>query len=294
MRSLHFVPAGKRRMLDKALGSTADALILDLEDSVAPEAKVAAREEICRWLAENDFGSKLRVVRINALATPWGEDDLAATSEFAPDLYMVPKVESPYDLERIDAQLRRLPHPEGTETGLIPIATETPTAVLRVAEIAGAPRVRALTWGAEDLSAALGAEAPRTPEGGYREVFRLARSLALLAAAAAHVDPIDSVYVDIADLEGLRRESEDAAAQGFVGKMTIHPDQIEIVNRAFTPTAAAIERATEMLEAYEQHRSAGHAAFRFRGEMVDAPHLERARRLLARVEAANAKNAPAL
>ncbi len=282
MRSLHFVPAAKRRMLDHALDSNADALILDLEDSVSPEAKIEARTEICRWLHEVDFGTKTRIVRINALATPWGEDDLAALSECAPDLFMVPKVETPYDLERIDAQLRRLPHPPEEEPGLIPIATETPAAVLGVADIARAPRVRALTWGAEDLSAALGAQRTRDRSGRYLEVFRLARSLALLAASAARIDAIDGVFVDFENLDGLREESDNAAAQGFTGKMTIHPNQIDIVNQAFTPTAEAVAEATELLEAYETHRRSGHMAFRFRGEMVDAPHLERARRLLLR------------
>jgi len=293
LRSMHFVPAANAKMLQRALASNADALILDLEDSVAPEAKEGARLEICRWLREIDFGCKQRVVRINALATPWGEEDLAMTAETPPDLYMVPKVDGPYDLERIDGQLRRRSSAAWLETGLIPIATETPAAVLRIVDIARGPRVRALTWGAEDLSAALGARRTRAPSGEYLEVFRFARSMALLAAAAAGVDAIDGVFVDFHDLEGLRREAHEAADQGFAGKMTIHPDQIDVVNEVFTPSSEDLTAARALLEAYEQHRSQGRMAFQFKGQMVDAPHLERARRLLVRAGSVTIPGKPA-
>ena len=284
LRSLHFVPGAHTKMLDRALASAADALILDLEDSVRPESKERARDEICRWLRQADFGRKQRIVRINALGTPWGEDDLAATAGLEPDAYMVPKVESAYDLERIDGHLRRWARVGGREAQLIPIATETPGGVLHIARVARAPRVRALTWGAEDLSAALGARRNRDAQGRYLDVFRLARSMTLLAAGAAGIDAVDGVYVDFRDLDGLRREAEDAADQGFSGKMTIHPDQIEVVNAVFTPSDADVAIARRLLEAYAAHGSSGRAAFEFEGQMVDLPHVERARRLLARAD----------
>jgi len=272
-------------MLDRALASNADALILDLEDSVAPEGKEAARSEVCGWLREVDFGRKKRIVRINALATPWGEEDLAATAIEPPDAYMVPKVEGAYDLERIDAHLCRFSPSASLATGLIPIATETPSAVLNIENIARAPRVCALAWGAEDLATALGARRNRSPAGRYLDVFQFARCRALLAAAAARVDAIDGVFVDFSDLDGLREEAHEAADQGFSGKLTIHPRQIDVVNEVFTPSEAAVARARELLRAYEAHRAAGNMAFQFEGQMVDAPHLEQARRLLAKVDA---------
>jgi citrate lyase subunit beta/citryl-CoA lyase len=224
-------------------------------------------------------------VRINALDTPFAQADLAATLPLCPDAYLVPKVNGPEELAALDAALARLERerdlPERA-VALIPIATETPQGLLRIAEIARAARVTALTWGAEDLSAALGARASRDAEGRYLEVFRHARTMALLAAAAAGVDPIDGVYTDIRDLAGLAREAHDAAQQGFAGKMTIHPDQIPVVNGAFTPSPDEIEASRALLEAFEQGRSDGRGAVRFRGQMIDAPHLERARRILAR------------
>jgi citrate lyase subunit beta / citryl-CoA lyase len=284
-RSLHFVPGASSRMIGKALASSADGLILDLEDSVPLDAKESARAEVARWLAELDFGAKERIVRINALDTPLAQADLAATLPKRPDAYLVPKVNGPEDLAALDAMLAALEREHGLaerSVPLIPIATETPQGLLRIAEIARAPRVTALTWGAEDLSAALGARASRDAEGRYLDVFRHARVMALVAAAAAGVDAIDGVYVDIRDLDGLAREAHDAAQQGFAGKMTLHPDQIPVVNGAFTPSQDEIAESRALLEAFEQERAAGRLAFRFRGRMVDAPHLARARRLLAR------------
>jgi citrate lyase subunit beta/citryl-CoA lyase len=272
-------------MLEKALASSADGLILDLEDSVPLDAKESARGEVARWLAERDFGTRERIVRLNALDTPFARADLAATLPGRPDAYLVPKVNGPEDLVALDADLARLEREHGLaerSVALIPIATETPLGLLRIAEIARAPRVSALTWGAEDLSAALGARANRDAEGRYLDVFRHARVMALVAAAAAGVDAIDGVYTDIRDLEGLAREAHDAAQQGFAGKMTIHPDQIPVVNGAFTPSPDDIAHSRELLEAFERERGTGRGAFRFRGQMVDAPHLERARRILAR------------
>jgi citrate lyase subunit beta/citryl-CoA lyase len=281
-RSVHFVPGGQERYLARALESAADALVLDLEDAVRLEEKPAARAAVARWLHERHFGARERIVRINPLEGGLGQADLEATLPAGPDAYMVPKVRRFSDLEELDVHLCSLERAAGRaerSVALIPIATETPEGVLSVREIARAPRVAAVTWGGEDLSAALGARRNRDARGEYLEVFRYARIATLLAAAAAEVDAIDAVYVDFRDADGLRREAEDAADMGFAGKMTIHPDQIALVNAAFTPSDEDVRTAEELLAAAER---AGKAAFEHRGQMVDVPHLVRARKLLER------------
>ena len=288
-RAAHFVPGANEKMLGKALELPADALVLDLEDAVTPDNKDAARETIARWLDEVDFGRQQRFVRMNSLDTPWGEPDLEATMRAPPDAYLVPKASGAADLERIDAVLlgleREYGHPEGG-VELVVIATETPDGLLHIRDLAGGPRVSGLTWGAEDLSAALGATRNRDASGAYLEIFRHARHMTLIAACAAGVQPIDGVYVDVRDLDGLRRECREAAQLGFTGKLTIHPAQVEIVNEAFTPTPDEIEESRALLEAFAEHERQGVMAFNFRGRMVDAPHFARARNLLERARLA--------
>ncbi len=290
-RAAHFVPGANEKMLAKALELSADALVLDLEDAVTPDNKDAARETVAGWLDEVDFGRQQRFVRMNALDTPWGELDLETTMRAPPDAYLVPKASSAADLERIDACLSRLErehgHPEG-RVELVVIATETPDGLLHIRELAGGPRVSGLTWGAEDLSAALGATRNRDDAGVYLEIFRHARHMTLVAARAAGVQPIDGVFVDVRDLDGLRRECREAAQLGFTGKLTIHPAQVEIVNEAFTPTADEIEESRALLEAFAEHEREGVMAFYFRGRMVDAPHFARARNVLERARLAGA------
>jgi citrate lyase subunit beta/citryl-CoA lyase len=280
-RSVHFGPGGQERYLSRALESAADALVLDLEDAVRLEDKASAREAVARWL-ERDFGGRERIVRINPLDSGLGIADLEATLPARPDAYMIPKVRGFADLEELDVRLgaleRAIDRPQRS-VALIPIATETPEGVLAIREIAYAPRVAALTWGGEDLSAAIGARRNRDASGEYLDVFRYARLATLLAASAAGVDALDAVYVDFRDLDGLRRESDAAADMGFAGKMTIHPDQIAVVNAAFSPSDEDVRAAQELLAAAER---AGSGAFEHRGQMVDVPHLTRARRLLER------------
>ncbi len=284
-RSIHFVPGGNDRMFEKALGLPADALILDLEDSVTPETKSAARDAVCDWLREAEFGGRQKLVRVNPLASSWGEADISASVACAPDGLVVPKVTEASDIETVDGLVADQEQRSGLAPGsvkLLPIGTETPGSAFRLQEIAAHPRVDALTWGSEDLSAELGASATRDASGEYLEVFSLVRSLALLAAAAAGKQPVDTIFADIRDLEGLREDCRRAAAMGFTGKLTIHPDQIEIVNEMFTPSPAEVAEAGEMLAAAEEHRRQGRIAFRFKGQMVDVPHLKRARRILSR------------
>ncbi len=285
-RSLHFVPGASEKMLHKSLATAADSLVLDLEDAVTPDRKEAARGVVAGWLAEVDFGSKERTVRINPLDTPWGLEDLAATMSVPPDAYVIPKVSSLADLERLDAEITTLEtrhgHPPGA-VGLILVATETPAGVLNLPTFPRCRRVVALNWGAEDLSAALGASRNRRPDGGgYLDVFRHCRVQTLLSATAGGVQPLDAVHVDIRNLDDLRRECQEAAWMGFTGKITIHPDQIGIVNAAFTPSAEEVAEAQRLVEAMTEAESQGLMAIAFEGKMIDVPHLNRARRLLER------------
>lgn len=279
---MHFVPGGSQKFLDKALASRADALILDLEDSVTLPEKAAARTAVGRWLEKLDFGSKTVCVRINALDTDLWQLDLAETLKSGkPDIYMIPKVASKCDLERIDTELSVLEREAGKElgsTGLLPIVTEVPSAPLRAQEIAASPRVEAITWGAEDLGAELGVKRRRDSQGQYLDVFQLCRSLTLLAAKGSGVQAIDGVYTDLKDIKGCREEAEKAAETGFDGKMTIHPDQIDAVNAAFSPTAAEVIEARELLQAAEGQ----HGAFRHKGRMVDRPHIRYAQGIVDR------------
>jgi len=284
-RSMHFVPGANRRMLDKALASAADSLILDLEDAVTPERKDSARRTVAEWLATVNFGRQERCVRLNPLDSPWGEDDLWVTMAHPPDAYVVPKVSSRGELDRIDALLGDLEaehgHPPG-RVGLVLVATETPRAVLNLPELPACPRVIAMTWGAEDLSAALGGSRNRDASGVLLDVYRHCRVQTLLAAAAAGVQPLDSVFVDIRDDEGLRRECEEASWMGYTGKITIHPAQIDTVNAAFSPSAEAIDEARRLVAAFAEAEAEGRMAFAFEGKMVDVPHLRRAEGILER------------
>jgi citrate lyase subunit beta/citryl-CoA lyase len=291
-RSLHFVPGGNERMIAKALTLEADGLILDLEDAVPPDRKVATRPVVHRWLSELDFGGRERWVRMNPVATGLGADDLAATIGARPEGYVVPKPRHAGDVREV-AQLldalerhHRIAH---GSTRLVVIATETPEGLLNIREIAAASgRVAAVSWGVEDLGAAMGLGRVRDGHGRYLDIPRYARTMCAIVAAAAGVEAIDTVYTDIADLEGLRAECEEAVAMGFSGKISIHPNQIPVINAAFTPAAEVVAEARALVAAFEEHARRGVYAFTFNGQMVDAPHLSRARKILARAGGAPA------
>ena len=284
-RSLHFVPGGNDRMLAKALGTRADSLILDLEDAVTPDRKDEVRDVVASWLADTDFGIKEKIVRMNPLDTPWGHADLEATMATPPDAYVVPKPDTLEDLNAIDAELSRLERRHGHPdrgVGLILIAAETPLGALNVPTLPRCRRVQAMSWGAEDLSATLGVPANRDEAGNYLSVFQHCRVMTLLSAAAGGVQPIDAVYVDFRDIDGLRGECEEGARLGFTGKISIHPNQIDVINAAFTPAARDVAEALALIEAFDQAQAEGKMAFTYKGQMVDAPHLSRARALVAR------------
>ena len=288
---MHFVPGANEKMLGKSLASAADSLVLDLEDAVTPDRKDEAREIVTEWLGSVDFGRQERTVRMNPLSTPWGLKDLEVTMRNAPDAYLVPKVSTLAELEQIDAELTRWEgeygHPPG-EVGLILVSTETPLGALNLPTFTECGRVIGLSWGAEDLSSALGATRNRHPNGEYLDVFKHCRNMTLLCATAGDVQPIDTVYVDFKDSEGLARECQEGAWMGFTGKITIHPNQIDIVNQAFTPSEEEVATAKRLLEAFAEAEAKGLMAFAFEGEMVDVPHLTRAQRLLSRASAIEA------
>jgi citrate lyase subunit beta/citryl-CoA lyase len=285
-RSLHFVPGGNEHMFNKSLGLAADALILDLEDSVTADNKEAARDAVCEWL-QADFGRQQKLVRINAQDTSWGRDDLEAVVAARPDGLVLPKVSTRASVDAIEQILNVLEVEHGLEPGsveLVLIATETPEAVFNLPQMARNRRINGISWGAEDLSSALGARAKRDEQGDYLEVFSYVRSTCLLSAAAAEVQAIDAVYVDIENLAGLERECRRAADMGFRGKLTIHPAQIEIVNAAFTPTAEEVAEARALVEAFAEAEQQGKLAFSWQGRLVDAPHLKQASEVLLRAE----------
>ena len=285
-RSLHFVPGGNERMLVKALTLPADGLILDLEDAVTPDKKAATRPVVRQWLETRDFGPRERWVRMNPIYSEYGESDLEETIAGRPHGYVVPKPRHAGDIRRIVAVLERLEQRHGLPWGstrLVLIATETPEGLLNIREVAAAsPRIVAVSWGIEDLSAAMGLPRTRDAEGRYLDIARYARVMCAVAAAAAGVEAVDTVYTDIADLEGLRRECQEGVSMGFSGKISIHPGQIEVINSVFTPSKADAEEAVALIAAFEEHARRGAGAFAWKGQMMDMPHLTRARKIVER------------
>lgn len=286
MRSLLFVPGDSPAKQQKALASSADALILDLEDSVAFDRKPQARDITRAFLdaARQQPQRPVLIVRINALTTELSDADLDAVMPGAPDAIMLPKSESGADVGHLAAKIAvreaEADLPDGA-TGILPIATETGKALFGLGSYArSSHRLLGLTWGAEDLAADLGAETNRLPDGRYTDPYRLARSLTLFGASAAQVDPIDTVFTNFRDEAGLRAECEAARRDGFTGKMAIHPAQVGPINEIFAPSAAALAKAEQIIALFAAHPGAG--VIGLDGEMLDRPHLRKAERLLGR------------
>jgi citrate lyase subunit beta/citryl-CoA lyase len=292
MRSLLFVPADSAKKLDKAMTSGADALIVDLEDSIALDSKTRARDSAAAFLkaVRATTPRPYLMVRVNGLATGLTDADLDAVAAALPDAIMLPKAEGGASVIHADAKLAVREAKYGLPDGaikILPIATETAAALFVAGTFAGASaRLLGLTWGAEDLSADLGAQANRDAQGRFLDPYRLARTLCLAGAAAAGVPAIDTVYVDFRNSDGFRRECEEASRDGFLGKMAIHPAQVPIINEVFTPSAGAIEHARAVVAAFANNPGAGVVGIG--GVMYDRPHLSRAEQLLAR--ATPAKN----
>lgn len=286
MRSLLFVPGDSPRKLARALESGADALIVDLEDSVAPASKAAARDVAAAFLAEARSGpARPRLyVRVNALDTGLTDGDLDAVVPTTPDGVMLPKASRGADVMLLDAKITTAEALAGIDDGrtrILAISTETAASLFEMGSYGGSSaRLEGMAWGAEDLSADIGSLASRDRAGVYTDVYRLARALCLAGAAAAGVMAIDSVFTDFRDDDGLRRECEDAVRDGFVAKMAIHPAQVPVINAAFTPSDAAIREAEAIVRALAAAGDVGVASID--GRMIDRPHLRRAERILTR------------
>jgi citrate lyase subunit beta/citryl-CoA lyase len=280
IRSFLFVPADSERKLAKGLESGADALILDLEDSVAAVNRPTARKLAREFLEANSSNKIARYVRINPLASGLALDDLAATVAGKPDGILLPKC-TPAEVTTADHYLSAFEAAAGDAVGairIVAIATETAEAVFALGNYAGSsPRLESITWGAEDLSACLGGN-NRTIDGAYDGPYQLARSLCLLAASAAGVAALDTIYTDFRDPAGLRTEAVAARRSGFVGKMAIHPAQLATINEVFSTSAEEREWAEAVIAAFAANPDAGTLALD--GKMIDKPHLVLARRLL--------------
>ena len=280
MRSLLFVPADSERKLARAPHSGADALILDLEDSVVPANRTLARRQARDFLVSTTAGGLRRYIRINPLSSGAALDDLAAVVPGKPDGILLPKC-LPEDLRTLDHYLAALEVATSVSCGtirVIAIATESPAAMFALGRYAGvSARLEAITWGAEDLAACLGGS-NRRADGTYDDVYRLARSLCLLGATAAGVMAIDTIYTDFNDAAGLAAESAAARRSGFAAKMAIHPAQVPVINHAFSASEEELAWARKIVAVFAENPGVGTIALD--GRMVDKPHLTLARRLL--------------
>jgi citrate lyase subunit beta/citryl-CoA lyase len=280
MRSMLFVPGDSVRKFESARKTAADCLILDLEDSVAPDQKVAARDVVVGMLKQNDGRQKL-YVRVNALDTGSTLGDLAAVVPARPDGIVLPKCEGGADIDKLSLYLDAFETAAGIEAGhirIVPVATETARAVFKLDSFAGcSKRLWGLMWGGEDLSAAIGALRNRT-DGRFHSPYLLARDLCLIASGAAGVIAVDTIYADIDNLDGLKEEALAARRDGFLAKAVIHPKHVDVVNAAFTPSEAELAVAQKIIDAFAQNPTAG--VVRVDGKMVDKPHLRAAQKTL--------------
>jgi len=285
LRSLLFVPGDSERKFTRATECGADALILDLEDSVSPAEKPRARAQVAGLIGPAPKRPWSFFVRINALDTGLALDDLAAVVKPGLDALLIPKVNAAADLERIGYYLDALEAKSGMAQGsvkLASVATETAKAMFALGSYAPAhPRLAAVTWGAEDLAAALGATDNKEPDGSWTFPYQVARAQCLFAATAAEVAPIDTVHTNFRDLEGFERDCLRSRRDGFVGRLAIHPDQVAAINRSYAPSEAEVAHARKIVAAFEAKPGAG--ALGVDGKMVDVPHLKAARKILASI-----------
>lgn len=280
-RSWLFTPGDSPAKMAKAMNSAADVVLIDLEDAIAPDAKVATRALVHDFLAAHPDRRDRLWVRINPLDSGLALADLAAIMPARPGGIMLPKAGGRADVERLDHYLSAFEAAHGIADGSTPvivIITETAEAMFHTADYRGAPRVVAVSWGAEDLADALGASRNSHADGSYRFTYELARSLALIGAAAAGVSAIETIHGDFSDLDGLRARAEGVRADGFRGMLAIHPAQVDVINAAFTPSAEELAEAQEIVALFAAHPGKG--TIGWKGRMLDRPHLSRARRLL--------------
>ena len=281
MRSWLFAPGDSERKMTKASDSAADIVLLDLEDSVTPENKPAARKAVAQFINSRD--DKHRIwVRVNPLSSGEIEADLDAIMAAAPGGLFLPKAEGKSDVEALDNMLtiREADHGlQNRSTHVAALVTETPKAMFHCGDYEGAPRLVAMSWGAEDLSSALGARVQHQADGSYMPMYEMARNLCLLGAVAAGCAPIETVMPEFRDLDKLRERATMVRGQGYRGMLAIHPAQVDVINEAFTPSADEIAHARAIIQAFADNPGAGTVGLD--GQMLDRPHLALAERLLA-------------
>lgn len=281
MRSWLFAPGDSEKKMAKAADSAADIALFDLEDAVATENKPLARQMVHDFLAARPEGRERLWVRVNPLDGPYTLDDLAAIMPARPGGIMLPKVYGRQDVERLDHYLTAFEAAHGIERGstpLIVLVTETAEAMFHTGDYKGAPRVVALTWGAEDLADSIGASSNRNADGSYGFTYELARSMCLLGAATAGVTAIETIQGDFRDLDGLKARAEKVRRDGYRGMLAIHPAQVDVINAAFTPTEEEIAEAQAIVDIFAANPGVG--AIGYKGGMLDRPYLSRAEQLL--------------
>jgi citrate lyase subunit beta / citryl-CoA lyase len=285
LRSLLFVPGDSERKFVKATGVGADALILDLEDSVAPPQKLAARGRVAELLADSSPRAWSFFVRVNALYTGLALDDLAAVTRPGLDAILIPKANGADDILRFGHYLDALETKTGMPVGSVKIAvvaTETAKAMFGLGSYTPVlSRLVAVTWGAEDLAAALGATDNKDSDGGWTFPYQIVRAQCLFAAAAAETTAIDTIHANFRDFQGLELDCRRSRRDGFLGRMAIHPDQVETINRCYTPSEQEVAHARRIVDAFEANPDAG--TLGIDGKMVDIPHLKAARKTLAAI-----------
>ncbi|WP_407169168.1 HpcH/HpaI aldolase/citrate lyase family protein [Bradyrhizobium sp. ORS 111] len=284
-RSWLFAPGDSDHKMGKALGSAADIVIVDLEDAVAETEKPVARERVAEFLMANANQRSRLWVRINPVQSKHALHDLAKIVPAAPGGLMLPKPRGRADVELLDHYLSALEATAAIAIGstqLIIVATETPQAMFTTGSYEGVPRLVAMTWGAEDIATAIGAISNRLDDGSYDFTYKLARSLCLTGAAVAGVPAIETVHADFRDEVGLRALAAEVRRAGFRGMLAIHPAQVDPINEAFTPSEAEVANASEIVGLFAANPGLG--AIGYKGEMLDLPHLTRARAVLARMK----------
>jgi citrate lyase subunit beta / citryl-CoA lyase len=285
MRSWLFAPGDSEKKMAKATEGPADIVIFDLEDAVAVENKPLARTMIRDFLTAHPDQRERLWVRINPLDGPYALEDIAAVMPANPRGIMLPKVYGRADVETLDRLLTEAEAAHGIAAGSTPVivlVTETAEGMFHTGSYKGAPRVVALTWGAEDLADSIGAMSNTNADGSYSFTYELARSLTLLGAATAGVPAIETIQGDFRDLEGLKARAEKVRRDGYRGMLAIHPAQVEVINAAFTPSAEELAAAREIVEVFAANPGVG--TIGWQGKMLDRPHLSRAQQLLAQVE----------
>lgn len=281
MRSWLFAPGDSEKKMAKAAEGSADIALFDLEDAVATENKPLARTIVHDFLANHAEGRERLWVRVNPLDGPYTLDDLVAIMPARPGGIMLPKVYGRQDVDLLDHYLTALEVANGIERGSTPVivlVTETAEAMFHTGDYKGAPRVVALTWGAEDLADSIGASSNRNPDGSYGFTYELARSMCLLGAATAGVTAIETIQGDFRDLDGLKARAEKVRRDGYRGMLAIHPAQVDVINAAFTPTEEEIAEAQAIVDIFAANPGVG--AIGYKGGMLDRPYLSRAEQLL--------------